>query len=111
MLDSTFVATAASVDGHELTLMEERAKNTSDDWMEFGETKHALQSDVEMLSAPDILHRKLLEQMQVLCVIVQDVGTRMDWRFAEEGQKRQQENQSLCARIDEGLTKEESARQ
>ena len=40
---------------------------------------------------------------------------RMERRFAEEGQKRQQENlllkTEMCARMDEGLKKEESARQ
>ena len=70
-------------------------------------------SNAEMLSAADII-QKLLEQMQCLCVTVQDMGSRMDGRCAED-QKRKEENlllkTEMCARIDEELQKEESARQ
>ena len=64
--------------------------------------------------------------IQCLCDTVKDMGARMDGRFAEEAQKRQQENQilktevreeallmktELCTRKDEELHKEEKARQ
>ena len=64
--------------------------------------------------------------MQSLGDTVKDMGARMDGTFAEEDQKRQHENLVLkteirdgaqllnketCTRMDEGLTKEENARQ
>ena len=62
-----------------------------------------------MFSAADIMHRKLLEQMQCMCEKVQDMGARMDVKIAEEGLKRQEENRILktemCAWIDEELKK------
>ena len=82
--------------------------------MEFNETKHTPGSDAEMLSAADVMHRKVLEQMQCFCVIVQVMVGRMDGRFAE-GQKNSKRicylKTEMCARIDEGLKKEESAGQ
>ena len=111
-VDGTPVATAARVDAHEQTLMEDRAKRTSNDLMEFDETKHTPLSDAEMPSAADIMHRKLFEQTQFLCVIVQDMGS---GDLQKKSRKRQQENLCLkaemCDQIDEGLKKEESARQ
>ena len=80
---------------------------------------------LEMFSATEIIQRQLRHQMQCLCVTVQNKGARMEGRFAEENQKRQQENLSLkteiqqenqllktemCAGMDEKLKKEESAR-
>ena len=113
--DGTPVATAARVDAHEQTLAEDRTKSAASDSMEFNETKHLSWSDAERLSAADIMHRKLLDQMQYLCVTVQkNMGAQMDGNFAEEGLKRQEENlvlkTEMCARKEEGLRKEESAR-
>ena len=87
------VATATRVDAPEPALIEDRAQNTSDDQMEFGEKKHTPRSDAEMFGPTDIMHSKLLE-MQVLCLTVQDVGARMDGRFAEEGQKK--DSKKIC---------------
>ena len=53
--------------------------------MEFNETKHLSWFEAERLSAADIMHRKLLDQMLCLCVTVQNMGARMDGKFAEEG--------------------------
>ena len=58
------MATAARVDAHEQTLIEDQAKKTSNVLIEFGETKHTPRSDAEMLTAADIMHIKLLEQKQ-----------------------------------------------
>ena len=59
-----------------------------------------------MFSAAQIMRRELVEQMQCLCLTVQDIGARMDGKIAEEGLKSQEENRILktevCARIDEG---------
>ena len=97
------MATAARVVAHEQTLMiEDRATNISNGLMEFGETKHTPWSDAEMLSAADIVHRKLLEQMQCLCVTVQDMGARMDGRLVEECKKKTAtkyvtQNRNVCS--------------
>ena len=48
VVGGALVATATRVDVPERTLIEDRAKNTSDDLMEFGEKKHTSRSGAEM---------------------------------------------------------------
>ena len=53
-----------AVDAHEQTQKEDCAKFASFAAMEFDEEKHTSQSNAEMFSAAEIMHRKLQEQMQ-----------------------------------------------
>ena len=88
-------------------LKEDRAKFASFAAVKFDEEKNASRSNAEMFSAVEVMQTELVEQMQCLCLTVQDMGVRMDGKFAEEDLKRQEENRILktevCARIDEGL--------
>ena len=106
-------------------LMNKRLKRTvpkfaSSFEMEFDEEKKSSRSHAEMFSATEIMQTQLLHQMQCSCVTVQDVGARMEGRFAEKEQKRRQQNlprkteiqkenqllkTEMCARMDEGLKK------
>ena len=121
-VDGTPKATATRVDAHDQMPEEDRANFA----LELDEEKKTSPSHAEMFSATEIMQKQLLHQMQCLCVSVQDMRARMEGRFAEEGQKRRQENlllkteiqqenqllkTEMCTRMDAGLKKEESARQ
>ena len=107
-VDGTLVATAVWVDEHVKAVTEDRAKFGHNDPMEVNETKQLSWSAAERISAADIMHRRLLKQMQCFCTTVQNMGDRMEGKFAEDGLGRQEENQKLntemCARMDEGRT-------
>ena len=93
---------------------EDCTKSAASDPMELTETKQLSLSEAERISAADVMHRRLLEQVQCLCATVHNIGDRMEGKFAEESFRRQEENQKLktekSARIDEGLKNEESPR-
>ena len=50
--------------------------------------KKTSRSHAEMFSATEIMWKQLLHQRQCLCVIVQEMGARMEGKFAEEGKKK-----------------------
>ena len=105
-VDGTPVAAAVWVDAHEKTVIEDRTKPAGCDPMELNEAKQVSWPEAEKSSAADIVHKRLLEQMECLCRAVQDMGDRMEGNIAHEGLKRQEENQKLeemCVRIDEGF--------
>ena len=54
---------------------------------------------LEMFSATEIIQKQLRHQMQCFCVTVQKMEARMEGKFAEENQKRQQEHLSLKTEI------------
>ena len=107
-VNGTPVATATRADDPGQTPKEDRAKHTSFVEMEYEEERNLSRSHAGMFTATEILQKPLLQQMQRL------------------GQKREQENQIqkteireearllktvMCTRMDEGLQKEEKARQ
>ena len=100
-------------DAHEKTLEECRTKSAACDPMELNETKQSSQSEAEKGSASDIMHRRLLEQMECLCRTVQNMEDRMEGKISHAGLRRQEDNQKLkemCVRMDEGFKNEESVR-
>ena len=82
-MDGT-VATAARVDAYEQTLTEDRTTSAACDSMEFNETKHLSRSEAERLSAANILHRILLDQVQCPCATVQNMGAKMDAKICRK---------------------------
>ena len=79
-------ATATRVDAHVQTSREDRAKFASFAAMKFDEETHTSRSNVEMFSAADIMHRKLLEQMQ--CRIWEPEWTGKSQKKASRDKKR-----------------------
>ena len=61
------VAAAAWVDAHEKTLVGDRTKSAANDPMDVNERKQFSWSEAEKSGAADIMHKKILEQMQCLC--------------------------------------------
>ena len=59
--------------------MEDRTKSAACDPMDVNETKQSSWSEAEKSCASDIMHKRLLEQMEWLCRIVQD--RRTEWKI------------------------------
>ena len=87
-VDGTPVATAAWVDTHEETLGGDRTKPAANDPVDVNEMRQSSWSEAEKSGAADIMHKKILEQMQWLCRILQDVENRMEGKIEHEGLER-----------------------
>ena len=83
------------MDEHVKAVTEDRAKFRHNDPIEVNETKQLSWSEAERTSAADIMHIRLLEQMQCSCATVKNMGDRMEGQIVEEGLRRQEENQKL----------------
>ena len=68
-MDGTPVAAALWVDAHENTVEEDRTKSAACDPMELNEPKQLSWSEAEKSSSADIMHKRLLEQMECSCRI------------------------------------------
>ena len=77
-VDGTPVATVAWANAHEETLGGDRTKPAANDPMDVNEIRQSSWSEAEKSGAADIMHKKLLEQMQWLCRILQDMRT--EWK-------------------------------
>ena len=102
------------MDAHEQTLIDDRTKSVANDPVDVNEMKQSSRSEAEKSGAADIMHKKILEQMQWLCRTVQDTENRIEGKIEHEGLERHQENQKLKEevreRMSERLKNEESAR-
>ena len=63
---------------------EDCTKSAASDPMELNETKQLSWFEAERISAADVMHRRLLEQVQCFCATVHNIGDRMEGKFAEE---------------------------
>ena len=72
------VAAAIQRDEHEKAMTEDRAKFERNDPVDVNETNQSSCSGAEISGAADIMHKRLLEEMQWLCRTAQDKGT--EWK-------------------------------
>ena len=91
-------------------MTEDRAKLERNDPMDVNETKQSSWSEAAKSGAADIVHKRLLEQMEWSCRTAQDMGNRMEGEIGHEGhQENQKLKEEMCDRMDEGFINEESA--
>ena len=77
-MDGTPVAAAVWVDAQKKTRVECRTKSAGCDPMEVKEAKQVSWSEAEKSSAADLMHKRLLDQMDCLCRTVQIIG--VEWK-------------------------------
>ena len=65
------------------------------DPLDVNETKQSSWSETEKSSAADVMHKRLLEQLECLDRTVHDVANRMEGKIAHESLKRLEQNQEL----------------
>ena len=64
-------------------LTEDRTQSTACCLMDVNETKQSSLSEAEKTGAADIMHKRLLDQMEWLCRAVQDMENRMEGKIEQ----------------------------